>query len=194
MLSIFSHNYPSVHTRKSHSVQEHAVLHLHCMFCTLVTKYGTQGNNNYLGSSHLIWPMMPSIHIKFSRTTEKNCTLSVTEVTWIRLASQELSSSFHASITSCSLTIMASAFSPAQIVLSWAAFSCSCLTCSKTERWWLFDKSRALKKYVQNTTFFRLFRWSLIVTRDSTSMWWLTLSPSRIMSQSRMSLSGWMFS
>ena len=67
----------------------------------------------YLGSSHLIWPMMPSIHMRFSRTTEKNCTLSVTEVTWTRLASQELSSCLHASITSCSLTMMASAFSPA---------------------------------------------------------------------------------
>lgn len=68
---------------------------------------------SYLGSSHPIWPMMPSIHMRFSRTTEKNCTLSVTEVTWTRLASQEVSSSFHASITSCSFTIMASAFSPA---------------------------------------------------------------------------------
>lgn len=36
---------------------------------------------SYLGSSHPICPMMPSIHIRFSRTTEKNWTLSVTEVT-----------------------------------------------------------------------------------------------------------------
>ncbi|TNN76696.1 hypothetical protein EYF80_013148 [Liparis tanakae] len=72
-----------------------------------------QQQKYYLGSSHPICPMMPSIHIRFSRTTEKNCTLSVTEVTWTRLASQEPSSSFQASITSISLSMMASAFSPA---------------------------------------------------------------------------------
>lgn len=69
--------------------------------------------------------MIESIHMIWSRTMPKNLSLSVSVVICSRHSSQDVSSSFQYCITSCSRHAMASAFSPAYTVLSWAALSCS---------------------------------------------------------------------
>lgn len=80
----------------------------------------------YLGFSPVpIWQMIESIHMIWSRTMPKNLSLSVSVVICTRHSSQDVSSSFQHCITSCSRHAMASAFSPAYTVLSWAALSCS---------------------------------------------------------------------
>lgn len=80
----------------------------------------------YLGFSPVpIWQMIESIHMIWSRTMLKNLSLSVSVVICNRHSSQDVSSSFQHCITSCSRHAMASAFSPAYTVLSWAALSCS---------------------------------------------------------------------
>lgn len=80
----------------------------------------------YLGFSPVpIWQMIESIHMIWSRTMPKNLSLSVSVVICKRHSSQDVSSSFQNCITSCSRHAIASAFSPAYTVLSWAALSCS---------------------------------------------------------------------